>query len=185
MKRTFVNILLVLILSLPSWGRSIIKTAVTESEIDHHLYKVMLVCNTGTDTTYTITLWDDGRVYRSDDAMLLLKLGDGTVVPLHPSHKSCFQVTDSMYYNNEGEPIFIHRNEMLYDYPIDKDDLRSIMTQGIIKVRIGIFGTSSWAEKSWKHDEWGKKIAEAFSDIQKELAPDYVPPKSKTIYDDF
>ena len=52
----------------------------------------MLVCNTGTDTTYTITLWDDGRVYRSDDAMLLLKLGDGTVVPLHPSHKSCFQV---------------------------------------------------------------------------------------------
>ena len=185
MGRLFVNILLVACFALPSWGRHIHKTAVVDSKVDGHEYDIVLNCDASADTAYYITLWDDGHVYRSEDAMLLLKLGDGTVIPLHPSRRLCNQETDSMYYNNEGKAVFIHRNEMLYDYPVDKADLLHIIESGIVKVRIGLYGETVWAERTWKRDEWGKELAKAYAEIQKQLAPGYVPPKKPTIRDGF
>lgn len=139
MGRLFVNILLVACFALPSWGRHISEIAGLHSKVDGHEYKLMLCCDVSADTTYSITLWDDGHVYRSEDAMLLLKLGDDTVIELNPSDRSCIQEIDSMYYNNEGKAVFIHRNEMLYDYPVDKADLLHIIESGIVKVRIGLY----------------------------------------------
>lgn len=185
MGRLFVNILLVACFALPSWGRHIHKTAVVDSKVGGHEYNLMLDCDTSADTTYSITLWDDGHVYRSEDAMLLLKLGDGTVIELNPSDRSCIQEIDSMYYNNEGKAVFINRNEMLYYYPINIDDLHHIFKSGIVKVRIGIYGETVWAERTWKRDEWGKELAKAYAEIQKQLVPGYVPPKKPTIRDGF
>ena len=183
--KKFVIIFLVLLAAIPAAAKYIPETVVVDYEIRGHCYDVLLCCTADRDTTYTITVVDDGRVYRSKDAMLLIKLGDDTALPLHPKHISCDQVIDSMFYNNEGESVFIYRNKMHYDYPIDLDDLNRIFNKGIIKVRIGIHGVSSWAEKTWKRDEWGKAFSKAFGKIQEQLAPNYIPPKKPTIYDNF
>ena len=116
---------------------------------------------------------------------MLLKLGGGEVVELHPDSRWCMQEIDSMYYNNEGEPVFIYRDEMVYFYPIDRRAIEHIISKGVLKVRLELTSATSWAEKTWKSDVWGKKLGIALNDVEKQLSPDYVPPKKKTIYDDF
>lgn len=90
-----------------------------------------------------------------------------------------------MYYNNEGEAVFIYRDEMIYFYPVDRATIERIISKGVMKVRLELSSEISWAEKAWKKDEWGKNLGKALSDVDKQLSPDYVPPKKKTIYDDF
>ena len=184
MRRFLLMIIITMCAAIPSWGKFATQVVAYEN-IDYHEYTVMLDCDAGSDTVYHITVKDDGRVYRSDEAAMLLKLGDGEVVELHPDSRWCMQQTDSMYYNNEGEAVFIYRDEMIYLYPIDRATIERIISKGVMKVRLELSSELSWAEKVWNKDEWGKKLGIALNDVDKQLSPDYIPPKRKTIYDDF
>lgn len=184
MPRFLLIMIMAVCAALPTWGKFATQVVVFET-IDYHKYTVMLDCQADSDTVYHITVQDDGRVYRSDDAIVLLKLGNGEVVELRPDRRFCNQEIDSMFYNNEGEAVFIYRDEMIYFYPVDRNTIERIISKGVLKVRLELSHETSWAEKAWKKDEWGQKMGKALSDVDKQMSPDYVPPKKKTIYDDF
>ncbi len=185
MRRFLLMIIIMVCAATPSWGKFATQVVAYE-KIDYHEYTIMLDCNAAnSDTVYHFTVKDDGRVYRSKEAVMLLKLGGGEVVELHPDSRWCMQEIDSMYYNNEGEPVFIYRDEMVYFYPIDRRTIEHIISKGVLKVRLELTSATSWAEKTWKSDVWGKKLGIALNDVEKQLSPDYVPPKKKTIYDGF
>lgn len=184
MKSYLLSIIIAICAAIPSWGK-FATSVVTFETIDHHEYTIAVSCDIDGDTTYRISVKDDGRVYRSKDAVMLLKLGDGAVLALHPDRRWCFQEVDSMFYNNEGEAVFIYRDEMVYYYPVTRAALEQIISKGVLKVRLETTSESFWVEKTWTADEWGKKLGKALSDVDEQLSPDYVPPMKKTIYDDF
>ena len=171
MRRFLLMIIIIVCAATPSWGKFATQVVAYE-KIDYHEYTIMLDCNAAnSDTVYHITVKDDGRVYRSKEAVMLLKLGGGEVVELHPDSRWCMQEID--------------RDEMVYFYPIDRRTIEHIISKGVLKVRLELTSATSWAEKTWKSDVWGKKLGIALNDVEKQLSPDYVPPKKKTIYDGF
>lgn len=86
MLRFLLIIIITVCAAIPSWGKFATQVVAYE-KIDYHEYTIMLDCHANSDTVYHITVKDDGRVYRSKEAVMLLKLGDGEVVELHPDSR--------------------------------------------------------------------------------------------------
>ena len=131
---------------------------------------------------FTQNLWAD--LSKLENAMLLLKTGDGKVVELQPVNHRLYQETDSLSTSPvTGEIIEHWHYGHILEYRLTTTALNYFMAHGVIKLRLGT--EDRWKEKSWKQDELGKNLSKVYKEILEELSPDYVPPKTKTIYDDF
>lgn len=182
MYRFIVNILLVACFTLPSWGEYAGLAYVGEIEWNKcFLTKVELECDTtATDTVWTMRMEGD----MSDGYILLIKTGDSKVIELHQCDHRWNHVTDSIGHSQlTGEIMeFYHYEQVLY-YPITSADLEHIAAHGISKIRCGT--DTYFMETTYKDNEFGKRLEEAYKKILEKMSPEYVPPKKPSIRDGF
>ena len=94
------------------------------------------------------------------------------------------QMTDSLTTSPlTGEWIDHWHYEHVLTYQLSTVALDYFIQHGIAKIRVG--SDTSWNEKQWTRNEWGKRITQAYHELTTRLAPDYVPPKKPTIRDGF
>ena len=114
MRRFLLMIIIMVCAATPSWGKFATQVVAYE-KIDYHEYTIMLDCNAAnSDTVYHITVKDDGRVYRSKEAVMLLKLGGGEVVELHPDSRWCMQEIDIVNGNECREQELYYISDYLH-----------------------------------------------------------------------
>lgn len=182
MYRLIVNILLVTVFALPSWGKFAGLAYVGEIEWDkRHQTAVKLIC----DTTATDTVWSlemQGAVEHYDT--LLLKTGDGKVLELVPYDEKFDHVTDSIGHSSvTGELMEFYHYETVIYFHITTTALNYIAEHGIAKLRYG--HNDFYRDKVYKRNEFGKELTRAYKKILTEISPEYVPPKKPSIRDGF
>ena len=182
MYRFIVNILLVVFLASPLWGR-VVGLASVGVVNWNGLFptKIELECDTtATDTLWTMTL--EGNM--SDGDLFLIKTGDNNTLELRQYDCRWSHITDSIGHNSiTGEIMdFYHYEQVLYYY-ITTSELEQIAKYGISKMRCGT--DAFYKEITYKNNEFGRKLIEAYKKILYKLSPDYVPPKKPSIRDGF
>lgn len=182
MHRLILIILLAVFISIPSWARhEYVNTSSIEFDRGYELLSSLDVDVNDTDTVWSLQFI--GR-YLDENTILLIKTGDGKVIEYTPSHYHAMQMIDSLTTSPlTGELIDHWHYEHVLTYELSPYALHYFMQHGIAKIRIG--SETSWKEKVWKRNEWGKRITEAYHELTKRLAPDYTPPKKPTIRDGF
>ncbi len=182
MNKILISLMAMMCIALPCWSSSAFKS-MPDIEFDRwNTVTPFLCCETNeTDTTWTLEIWGRGL---DENALLLLKTGDGKVVGLQPVRHRLYQETDSFSTSPvTGETIEHWHYKYILEYQLTATALNYFMKHGVTKLRLGT--EDRWREKSWKRDELGQNLLKAYRKILDELSPDYVPPKKKTIYDDF
>lgn len=133
------------------------------------------------DTTWTIVAWGDGL---NEHTQLLFKTMDGKVLELTSYRYTTLEPTDAWVTNPiTGESVRQTHYEFFMYYRITPIALDYFITHGIAKLRVGT--DSLWREHVWRTDELGKELSKARAELNRRLAPDYVPPKKPSIRDGF
>lgn len=169
-------------IALPCWSSSAHKS-MPDIEFDRWNAVTPFLCCVAneTDTTWTLEIWGRGL---DENALLLLKTGDGKVVELQPVRHRLYQETDSFSTSPiTGEIIEHWHYKHILEYRLTSTALNYFMKLGVTKLRLGT--EDRWQEKVWTRDELGGNLSKAYRMILEKLSPDYEPPKKKTIYDDF
>lgn len=182
MNRILITLMAAMCVALPCWSSYAFKSMPSIKFDRWNAVTPRLSCEANeSDTVWTLQIWGD---MLDENAMLLLKTGDGKVVELQPVNHRLYQETDSLSTSPvTGEIIEHWHYGHILEYRLTTTALNYFMTHGVIKLRLGT--EDRWKEKSWEQDELGKNLLNVYKEILEELSPDYVPPKAKTIYDDF
>ena len=176
------SLMLSLGIGLSCWSNSAHKS-MPDIEFDRwNVVTPFLCCEVnGCDTVWTLEIWGRGL---DEQSVLLLKTTDGKVAEFKPSRHRLYQETDSLTKSPvTGEWIEHYHYKHILSYELTSTALDYFMSHGVAKLRLGT--ETIWKEKAWKTDELGKNLSKAHKIIMEQLSPDYVPPKRKTIYDDF
>lgn len=183
MNRLFISILLAFFIALPSWPKfaNLAIVGKLEWKYDRSTMVTLRCDTTANDTTWTLE-FEGGGVSEGD--ILLIKTQDNKIIELQPFDLKFDSILDSIGHSPvTGELIEYYHHELVLYFHITKTALDYIDKHGIAKIRCG--SDIYHRDIVYKQNEFGKDLSEAYKKILEEMSPDYVPPKKKTIYDDF